>query len=167
MNGFAKFGMVTATAGMIMASVAPAEAQRVAGRTGKGTMAAAGSAGGNTWARGRKTTTTDGSTTIGSGGAFKGANGSTGARASLATVNSDGSASRAGSAGVTGARGSAGSQGSATRNADGTYSGTRTSKATNAATGNSYNGTTTYDQNGVNRTATCTDSSGATIACPR
>jgi hypothetical protein len=168
MKTIAKLGVLVTAAGFVMVGMAPAEAGRVGGRTGKGTMAAAGSAGGNSWARGRATTTNEnGGKTVTSGGAFQGANGARGARASQTTVNADGSATSQSGFTASGARGSASSQGSATRNADGTFNGARTSTATSAATGNTYNGSTSYDQNGVNRTATCTDASGATIACPR
>jgi hypothetical protein len=66
-----------------------------------------------------------------------------------------------------GQNGSAQSQGGFTRNTDGTVSGGRNSTATNANTGNTANGSTTYDStNGVKHTTTCTDANGAAIACP-
>jgi hypothetical protein len=169
MNSLIKFSMIAGAAGLMVASIAPAEAGRGVVRNGKGSVAAAGSANGNSWARGRSVTTSEtGATTVKRGGGFKGAKGATGARASTATVNPDGSASRSGGFAANGARGSVDSSGSATRNADGTYSGSRSTTATNKATGNTYNGSTTYDStNGVNRTATCTDAMGNTIACPR
>lgn len=169
MNTLMKFGTLAAIAAFLTVSMTPAEAGRIAARSGKGNAVMAGSANGNSWARGRAVTTGEnGATTLMRGGAFKGANGARGARASQATVNPDGSATRRGGFSVSGARGSASSQGSATRNADGSYAGSRSTTATNRATGNTYNGNTTYDStNGVNRTATCTDAAGNSIACPR
>lgn len=168
MNMVAKIGTLAAAAAFLAVSIAPAEAGRVGGRNGKGTAAAAGTAGGNSWARGRTVRTDESGATTGvSGGAVKTAKGGIAGRSSTTTVNPDGSAARQGGFAASGARGSASSTGSATRNADGTYNGARSSTATSAATGNTYNGTTTYDSNGVSRTATCTDASGAVIACPR
>jgi hypothetical protein len=157
MNSFVKFSMVAGAAGLMLASIAPAEAGRGVVRNGKGGMAAAGSVNGNTWARGRSVTTSEtGATTVKRGGGFKGANGATG------------SATRSGRFAASGANGSVDSSGSATRNADGSYSGNRSTTATNKATGNTYNGSTTYDStNGVSRSATCTDAMGNSIACPR
>ncbi|MFM9979045.1 MAG: hypothetical protein ACKVOP_13500 [Sphingomonadaceae bacterium] len=169
MNTLIKFGTLAVTAAFLTASIVPAEAGRVAARNGKGSAAVAGSANGNVWARGRAVTTSESdATTATSGGAFKAANGAWGARASQTTVNPDGSATRRGGFAASGARGSVASEGSAARNADGTYSGSRATTATNAATGNTYKGSTTYDStNGVTRSATCTDATGNTIACPR
>lgn len=110
----------------------------------------------------------DGSVTTASGGAFRTATGA-GARASTTTVNPDGSATHRGGFAAQGTRGSASSSGSLTRNADGTYSGGRTSSGTNAATGTSYNGSTQIDPTTGQpvHSGTCTDASGAVIACPR
>lgn len=164
-----KIATLALIASLVTIAAAPAQAGSVRARTGKGTAAAAGSVNGTSWARGRTARTdSDGSTTGISGGGFRGANGSSGARASTTTVNPDGSATRRGGFAAQGPRGSAASEGNATRNADGTYSGSRNSTATSAATGNSYNGATTYDTaNGVSRTNTCTTAGGATIACPK
>ncbi len=169
MKTLAKIGALALTAAFATMSVVPAEAGRIVARDGKGNVAAAGSKNGNTWGRGRAVTTNEsGATTVRRGGAFKGANGATGGRQSSATVNPDGSATRSGRFGATGSRGSVASTGSSTRNADGTYSGNRSTTATNRATGNTYSGSTSYDStNGVNRTATCKDAAGNTIACPR
>ena len=85
---------------------------------------------------GNTTRTADGAVTHESGGAFQGANGASGS-----------------------------TQGGFTRNADGTYSGGRTTSATGA--NGAYDAETTYDsENGVNRTVTCTDPTGAVVACP-
>jgi hypothetical protein len=165
-----KIATVVLITSLIAAASIPAQARpsRVGGRTGHGTAAAAGSVNGNTWARGHTArSNSDGSKTAVSGGAFKGANGSTAGRASTTTVNPDGGAVRQGGFAAQGTRGSASSQGSATRNADGTYTGSRTSTGTSSATGNTYNGSTNYDSaNGVSHTGTCTNASGAQIACP-
>jgi hypothetical protein len=110
----------------------------------------------------------NGSVTAASGGAFKTATGARGARGSTTTVNPDGSGSRVSGASASGARGSASTSSDVTRNADGTFSGGRTTKGTSAATGNTYNGSTQIDPSTGKpvRTATCTDASGAVIACP-
>lgn len=169
MNSVMKFSMIAGAAGLMLASITPAEAGRGVVRNGKGGVVAAGSANGKSWTRGRSVTTNEtGAKTVKRGGGFKGANGATGARASTATVNPDGSATRNGRFSASGAKGSVASSGSSTRNADGTYSGGRSTTATNKTTGTTYNGSTTYDStNGVNRTATCTDAMGNSIACPR
>ncbi len=119
-------------------------------------------------ARGAKRNT-DGSVTAASGGAFQTANGARGARASTTTVNPDGSGTRVSEAAASGPGGSASTSSNVTRNADGTHSGGRTSTATSTSTGNTYNGSTQIDPATGQpvRTATCTDSSGAVIACPR
>jgi hypothetical protein len=165
-----KIATLALITGLIAATTLPAQAspRRVGGRTGQGTAAAAGSVNGNTWARGHAArSNSDGSKTAVSGAAFKGANGSTAGRTSTTTVNPDGSAVRQGGFAAQGTRGSASSQGSATRNADGSYAGSRTSTGTSAATGNTYNGSTNYDSvNGVSRAGTCTNANGAEIACP-
>ena len=111
----------------------------------------------------------DGSVTSGRAGGFKAANGATGGRASTTTVNPDGSANRRSMRGASGAAGNYATASDVTRNADGTYSGGRTTSATNAATGNTYNGSTQIDPATGKpvRTATCTDAAGNSIACPR
>jgi len=110
----------------------------------------------------------DGSVTAGSAGAIRTPMGGRAVRGSTTTVNPDGSATRRGGFAAQGAQGGAvTSQGSSTLNADGTYSGSRTTNATGPQ-GQTYQGTTTYDsQNGVTRTTTCTDVTGAVIPCPR
>jgi hypothetical protein len=52
------------------------------------------------------------------------------------------------------------------RSADGTASGQRSSTATNADTGVTWNGSTTYTQgSGVSRSGGCTDAAGNTVTC--
>lgn len=118
-------------------------------------------------ARGAKRNS-DGSVTAASGGAFQTANGARGARASTTTVNPDGSGTRVSEAAASGPAGSASTSSDVTRNADGTFSGGRTSTATSTSTGNTYNGSTQIDPATGQpvRTATCTDSAGTVIACP-
>ena len=109
----------------------------------------------------------DGSVTRASGGAWRTPNGGTSARASSTTVNPDGSVSRNGQYTGTGPRGSVDSSGSVTRDANGPWSGGRTTSATNAATGNSYQGSTTIDPATGKpvHSGTCYDASGAVISC--
>jgi len=111
----------------------------------------------------------DDSVTRASGGAWRTANGGTSARARSTTVNPDGSLSHSGQYAGTGPRGSVNSSGSVSRDANGDWTGGRTTTATNATTGNSYQGSTTIDP-ATGRpvhTGTCYDASGAAIACPR
>ncbi len=152
----------------VFASVAADAQSRGRVRTPNGV--AAGATGPNgTVVRGRGAVRNpDGSVTTASGGAYQTANGQ-GARGATTTVNPDGSATRRGGFAAEGTRGSAASSGSVTRNADGTYSGGRTTTGTSATTGNSYNGSTQIDPATGKpvRSGTCTNASGAVIACPR
>lgn len=154
----------TVLAALALASTAEAKGTlRVRGTNGHGTVTAgqrgvAGRAGGTVVAE-------DGTVTHGSGGGFLGANGARGARASTTSVSPDGTVSHQGAASTSGARGSASTQGGFTRNADGTASGSRTTQATNAYTGNSYSGSTTVDNGTVSHTGTCTNAAGAVIPC--
>lgn len=109
----------------------------------------------------------DGTVTHASGGAYRGTNGSAGYRASQTTVSPDGTVSRSGQAAASGARGSASSAGSFTRAADGTLSGSRSTQATSATTGNSYSGSTTIDPatGQPAHTGTCTNAAGEVISC--
>jgi hypothetical protein len=72
-----------------------------------------------------------------------------------------------GSAAFSTANGSSGARSARfTRNADGSASGERSSTATNAATGVTFNGTSTYIQGaGVSRSAGCIDASGQAVSC--
>jgi hypothetical protein len=95
------------------------------------------------------------------------ANGGTASRAAKFQRNADGSASRQSGYAASGAKGSASAQGSATKNVDGTVSANRSGTATSAATGNSVNTNASYQTGqGVTKSATCFDASGATIPCP-
>jgi hypothetical protein len=151
-----------------MAGVAEAREGRIAARGQNGAVIAGAGPNGGAVVRGRGAVQNeDGSVTAGSAGAVRTPSGGRAARASTTTANPDGSATRRGGFAAEGANGSVASSGSATRNADGTASGSRSTSATNAA-GGTYQGTTTYDSaTGITRTTVCTDPSGATVACPR
>lgn len=148
---------------------AAADAQtRVHARGSHGTaVAASGPDGGVVRGRGA-VRNADGSVTAASGGAFRTATGARSARGSTTTVNPDGSATRRGGFAASGVRGSAASQGTVIRNADGTYSGGRSTTAT-STTGATYNGSVQIDAATGKpvRSATCTNASGAIVACPR
>jgi hypothetical protein len=165
-----KFAMIAAMSALLMTSVAAdARPKRVKAAGSNGSVTAVqGANGSSVRARGAKQNS-DGSVTTGRTGAFKTANGAKGARASSTTVNPDGSANRRSARGASGAAGSYSTSSDVTRNADGTYSGGRTTNATRAATGNSYSGSTQIDPATGKpvRTATCTNAAGAVIACPR
>ena len=97
---------------------------------------------------------------------MQGANGASARRSGSFSRNADGSASQQSSASATLANGATGStSGSLSRSADGTVNGSRSSSAT-LANGNSYNGSTTVQNGAVTHAGTCTDASGAVIACP-
>jgi hypothetical protein len=170
MMNFSKLGLVAATAALVMVSAA-ADARPTRGKVvgQNGSISGVSGANGGT-IRGRKTVqNADGSVTTKSGRAAQTANGGKGYRSGTTTVNPDGSANRRSAAAASGPRGSAATSSNVTRNADGTYSGGRTSTATSTATGNTYNGSTQIDPATGKpvRTATCTNASGAVIACPR
>jgi hypothetical protein len=154
---------------VVGAGVADAREGRVRARGENGVVTGAVGPSGGATVRGRGAVQNpDGSVTAGSAGAVRTPAGNAAVRASTTTVNPDGSAVRRSGFAAQGANGaSAVSEGTTTRNADGTYDSTRNTQAT-TATGNTYQGTTTYDPTtGVTRSTTCTDASGATIACPR
>ncbi|MFA5988769.1 MAG: hypothetical protein WC803_04090 [Sphingomonas sp.] len=136
------------------------------GRNGNGGTAVAGPRGAA--ASGHTTTkNADGSTTVNSTGGFAGTNGSRGYRQSSTTVGTDGSVSRTGSANASGVNGSAQTSGGFSRAADGTWSGSRSTSATNANTGNSYSGSTSIDPATGKpvHTGTCTNASGVSAPC--
>lgn len=159
--------VIASLAAMSLATVAEARqgSVRVHGANGAAS-AVAGQRGVAARAHGT-TTTSDGSVVRASGGAFRGANGGAGYRGSATTISPDGTVTRTGEAAASGARGSASSSGSFTRSADGAWSGSRSSQATNAATGNSYSGTTSIDPatGKLVHSGTCTDAAGNVIAC--
>lgn len=170
MSAIKTFAILAATASLLATSIA-AEARptRVKAAGNNGAVSAVKGPNGSA-VRGRGAVrNADGSVTAGSGGAFKTANGGKGYRGSTTTVNPDGSANRRSALSGSGAKGSVSSQSDVTRNADGSYSGGRTTSATSATTGNSYNGSTQIDPATGKpvRTATCTNASGAVIPCPR
>ncbi len=101
-----------------------------------------------------------------SAGAFNGNNvNAAGNRRVLS--DGDGNVNARANSAFTTANGSSGSTSKRfTRNADGTASGERNTTATNANTGVTYDGSTTYTKGeGVSRSGSCTDSSGNTVTC--
>ncbi|SFF98728.1 hypothetical protein SAMN05518801_10516 [Novosphingobium sp. CF614] len=153
-----------ALAALMLSTTAEARgAAHVRGRSGGGSVVA-GQKGIAARAHGT-VTSEDGTTTHASGGVFAGAQGSRGFRASQTSVSPDGTLSHQGAAAASGARGSFASEGGMTRSADGTWSGARTTSATNALTGNSYSGSTTAANGQVSHSGTCTNAAGETIPC--
>ncbi len=160
---------VTLATGLVATSVAEAREGRIRARGENGVAAAAAGPNGGAFARGRGAVQNqDGSVTSGSAGAIRTPQGARAVRGSTTTVNPDGSATRrSGFAAQSAQGGVVTSQGSSTLNADGTYSGARSTEATGPE-GATYQGTTTYNpETGVVRSATCTDPTGAVVACPR
>jgi len=102
----------------------------------------------------------------GSGACISGAGGS-GCRQGSFTKSADGNASRQGSASYQGTDGgSVSTQGSVSRSTDGAVSGARNTTAS-GPNGGTYTGETTYSSGqGFSHSATCTDGSGAAVACP-
>ncbi len=99
-------------------------------------------------------------------GSFALDNGVQGSRARTFNRSADGSVNANGSASANGANGSASRGGSYTRSAEGSASGARTTSATNANTGNTFDATTTYTKGeGASRTVSCTDAAGNTVTC--
>jgi hypothetical protein len=101
-----------------------------------------------------------------SAGAFNGANvDAAGARCVFA--DGQGNVNANANSAITTANGSSGASSKRfTRNADGSASGERSSTATNANTGVTWNGSTTYTKGeGVSRSGGCTDAAGNTVAC--
>jgi hypothetical protein len=169
MLNFSKLGMVAVASALMLTSIA-ADARPTRSKTSgpNGSVTAVkGAKGSSVRGRGAKKNA-DGSATAGRTGGFQTANGAQGARASTTTVNPDGSANRKSARGASGAAGSYSSESDVTRNADGTYSGGRTTTATSNSTGTTYNGSTQIDQATGKpvRTASCTNAAGEVIACP-
>lgn len=101
------------------------------------------------------------------GRAWQTPNGGTGARAGATTHSADGSVQHKSGFATSGTRGSANSQGSLQRDADGNVTQSRSTNATNATTGNSYQGNTSYDStNGLSHSGSCFDAGGNSIPCP-
>lgn len=160
--------LLLASAALVAAGSAQARGGFVHVRGANGGASAAAGPNGGVAARAHGTVrNSDGSVTRASGGAYRRANGGSGYRASSTTVNPDGSASRQGTLAASGANGSVASNGGFARSADGTWSGSRTTNATNANTGNSYAGSTTIDPATGKpvHTGTCTNAAGEVYAC--
>lgn len=161
-------GSVAALA-LVAADASAQSRGRVRAQGDNGMVAAGAGPQGGAYVRGRGAVhNADGSVTSASGGAVRGPNGGRAGRASTMTVNPDGSATRQSVAGGQGPNGGqAITSGETTRNADGTYSTTRNTSATGPQ-GATYSGQTTYDPvNGVQRNATCTNTAGQVVPCPR
>lgn len=102
-----------------------------------------------------------------SGGAFHTPGGTSGARAGTTVQNADGSVQHKSGMTTSGTHGSASSTGSYTVDANGNVTQNRDTNMTNAATGNSYQGSTSYNsETGVTHSATCFDAGGNEISCP-
>lgn len=117
----------------------------------------------------RRIVRTDGSgnTMVNSGGAFSGPNGAKGARGSSTVYGADGSVQHRSGMAASGSRGSVQTSGGYTKSADGTIDQNRNTSMTNATTGNSYQGNTSYNSaTGVSRTGTCYNAAGAEMPCP-
>jgi hypothetical protein len=170
MMDFSKLGLAAASAALLIVS-ANADARPARGKVAGPSGSVSGATGENgSTVRGRRTVQNeDGSVTTTSGRAAQTTTGAKGARLSTTTVNPDGSANRQSAAAAEGPSGSAATSSNVTRNADGSYSGGRTSTATNNSTGATYHGSTQIDPATGKpvRVATCTDASGTVIACPR
>lgn len=165
------FGVTAMAVAFTFAAVETADARegRFRARGQNGVVAGAAGPNGGGFLRGAGCGANDaGGTNCASGGVARGPEGGLAGRASTTTFNADGSAARQGGFAAQGPDGgSAISQGSATRNADGTYSGSRSTDLV-ASDGSTYQGDVTYDSaTGVTRTTTCTDPTGAVVACPR
>lgn len=169
MFNLSKVGMAVAVSALMFTSVAADARPKRVKATGPngGVTAVQGVNGSSVRARGAKKND-DGSVTTGRAGAFKTAGGAQGGRASTTTVNPDGSANRKSARGASGAAGSYSSSSDVTRNADGSYSGGRSTTATNNNTGTTYNGSTQIDPATGKpvRSGTCTNATGEVIACP-
>jgi hypothetical protein len=99
-------------------------------------------------------------------GGFTTESGGQGLRTRNFNRSSNGSLNASGLASASGANGSADRSGSFTRNADGSASGERSTTLTNANTGVTLDGSTTYTKgSGVSRTASCKDAAGNTVSC--
>lgn len=102
-----------------------------------------------------------------SGRVWQGANGGVGARAGVTTRSADGSVQHESGLAASSAKGSVTSQGGFTKDAEGNVVQSRNTTATSAATGNSYQGNTSYNKDtGLTHSGTCYDAGGNVIACP-
>lgn len=123
---------------------------------------------GGTFVNGRRVVTDGAGNATGvSGGAATTANGGQYKRKAQFNRAADGSASRQGSVEASGQNGSLTSAGSATKNSDGTVNASRESEITNAKTDITKNNSATYNtEQGLTRSSSCTDATGASVACP-
>jgi hypothetical protein len=166
---FLTFGLFAGTDAAMAERVRAAGAKpNAAGGTTAGRAAAGSGRNGGAYARGAGVATdAQGNAVGGSAAAVQTANGGQAARAGAFQRNADGSATRQGGFAASGQNGAAQSSGGVTRSADGTFAGARSTQATNANTGNSYAGETTYSNEGASHSGTCTDADGNAIDCPQ
>lgn len=142
----------------------------VNGGTSTGQVTAAKGQNGGGFVRARGTTTNgQGQAAGGSTAAVNGPNAGAGIRASAFTADDSGNVNYQGASAATGVYGSAATTGGFNRTQEGGIKGSRSTAATSAATGNTYNGNTTYDSStgNVNHTQKCYNSSGVEIKCPK
>ena len=122
-------------------------------------------ANGGRFARGGAVSTDgQGNAVGGSAQAFQGPNGAYGGRAGGFSKSADGSVTHESGGAMVGQYGSASSSGSFQRNADGTYSGGRSTSAQIDDVG-SYEGSTTYQNGQLSHQGTCYNASGAVVNC--
>lgn len=169
MNTVSKFAAMAVVSALMLSSVSAEARQKRAKLAGpNGTITAVQGENGTAARTRGSRQNADGSTTTGRAGGFKTETGAQGGRASTTTVNPDGSANRRTMRGASGDAGSYSSSSDVTRNADGTYSGGRSTTATDNQTGTTYNGSTQIDPATGKpvRSASCTNGAGEVIACP-
>jgi hypothetical protein len=100
------------------------------------------------------------------GSGFTTASGGQGLRMGKVNRTSDGALTASWDAAASGQNGSADRSRSFTRSADGSAFGERSTTITNANTGVTFDGATTYSKgSGVSRSASCMDAAGNTVAC--
>lgn len=108
-----------------------------------------------------------GNAAVNRGTVWQGPNGAQGARGSSNRYGADGSLDHRGAVTASGAHGSITSKGGFSRDAEGDVTQNRQTTLTNAGTGNSYQGSSSYDaSSGFTHSGTCYDAAGNTIVCP-
>jgi hypothetical protein len=108
----------------------------------------------------------NGGVAAGSAGGFSTDAGGQGYRTRGFQRSADGSATASGHAEASGPIGSASRDGSYTRNGDGTAYGERNTSVTNARTGVTWDGSTTWSKgSGFSHSRSCTDAAGNAVSC--
>lgn len=141
-----------------------------AGTAGGGLTARSGFAlhGAEGGAAGRRRVVADGEGRVHAAGAsgFSTADGGQGRRSGQLHRDADGSVEASMQARASGSKGSAERSGSYSRDGDGNASAERSTTATNANTGVTFEGATSYTQgSGFSRSASCSDADGNTVTC--